>query len=381
MPPRPRLNRYALEGVFSADFTLDSFRRRCRQLADALVAHNWSCLIAQDTRFMAGQYARDAYHNLDEWGVRVSFCPTAAPVPAIELALDQKRADTALIVSAGNRPFWYNGMIVLAPLEASPLEGEPPGESGLSSAPFPLTQLDGADSTQVDLRTPYLEMLRDSVDMDLVRRATLTVFVDPMNGATSGYIPAALGDGGQTKAIEINREVDPLFGRQPPLPSEAGLNRLRKLVKESDSHLGIALSADGRAIGVADNAGEMVSLLDMTLLLAQYLNRQYRQRGVIVAPLPEGLADPATSLRPWEDAFGLKVELSSDPAARIAELLNQDRNSLLVGTTAAGEITLGRYGASPDATLVALLLIESVARAGVRLRSLLDDMKGKAVKP
>jgi len=283
-------------------------------------------------------------------------------------------------VSAGNRPFWYNGMIVLSPREVALLDGAPANTAEQPAIPFPPPALEASDRTQVDLRMPYLEMLRDAADIDLVRRTTLTVFVDPMNGATSGYIPAALGEGGQTKAIEINREVDPLFGRQPPQPLETGLNRLRKLVKESDSHLGIALSADGRAIGVADNAGEMVSLLDLTLLLAQYLSRQYRQRGVIVAPIPEGVPDPAASLRLWEDAFGMKVELSSDPAARIAELLNQDRNSLLVGTTTAGEVTLGRYGAAPDATLVALVLIESVARAGVRLRALLDDMKGKTTK-
>ncbi|HEX9440327.1 MAG TPA: phosphoglucomutase, partial [Roseiflexaceae bacterium] len=134
------------------------------------------------------------------------------------------------------------------------------------------------------------------------------------------------------------------------------------------------------AIVVADNQGESVSLLDMTLLLAQYLNRQYRQRGVIVASTPDGAAEAAAGIRAWEEASGLKVELSADPAARIAELLNQDRNSLLVGTTAAGEITLGRYSSSPDATLVALILIESVARAGVRLRALLDEMKGRSVK-
>ena len=163
------------------------------------------------------------------------------------------------------------------------------------------------DSTSIDLRAPYLETLRDSVDMDLIRRATLTVFVDPMNGTTSGYVPAALGEGGQTKAIEINRETDPLFGRQPPQPTEAGLNRLRKLVKESDSHLGIALSADGRAIGVADNTGDSVSPLDLTLLLAQYLNRQYRQRGLIVraaAGRPRPRA--AQALRAWEDGVGLE---------------------------------------------------------------------------
>ncbi|HEX5691811.1 MAG TPA: phosphoglucomutase, partial [Roseiflexaceae bacterium] len=298
MPPRPRINRYAWEGVFSADFTLDSFRRRSRRLAETLAARNWSCLVAHDTRFMAGQFARYAYHILQRQGVRVSFSPTPASLSAVELALDQKRADTALIISAGNRPFWYNGMSVLAPLETSPLQGEPTDVEQYPAILFPPDALEISDSTQVDLRAPYLEMLRDAVDLETIRRATLTLFVDPMNGATSGYLPGALGEGGQTKAIEINREVDPLFGRQPPQPTESGLNRLRKLVKESDSHLGVALSSDGRALGVADNTGEMVSLLDVTLLLAQYLHRQYRQRGLIIAPLPaEGAPDPANSVR------------------------------------------------------------------------------------
>jgi phosphomannomutase len=379
MPPRPRLNRYDWEGVFSADFTLDSFDRRCYGLASALAARGWSCLVAHDTRFMAGQFARHAFHRLAEQGVRVSFCPTPAPLPAVELALEQRRADTALIVAAGNRPFWYNGLTVLAPLDTSPLEEILPDSASMAQTPFPPGPLEVSDNTQVDLRAAYLEMLRDAADMELVRRATLTVFVDPMNGATSGYIPAALGEGGQTKAIEINREIDPLFGRQPPQPAEASLNRLRKLVKESDSHLGIGLSADGRALGVADNVGEIVPLLDVTLLLAQYLHRQYRQRGAIVVPAAEAAAD-AERLRAWEDAVGLKVELTADPAARIAELLSQDRNSLLVGATGGGEITLGRYSPTPDAILAALILLECVARANVRLRVLLDEMKGKNAK-
>jgi phosphomannomutase len=141
----------------------------------------------------------------------------------------------------------------------------------------------------------------------------------------------------------------------------------------------VALSADGRALGVADNIGEIVPPLDITLLLAHYLHRQYRQRGAIIAPASESAPD-AERLRAWEDAVGLKVELAADPATRIAELLSQDRNSLLVGTTATGEITLGRYSASPDATLAALIVLECVARANVRLRALLDEMKVKSAK-
>ena len=378
--PQRRLVRQQWEGIYAADFTLDGVRRRCRRLAETLRAQRWSCLVAHDTRFMAGQFAQYAYRTLDTLGVQVSFSPTPTPFPAVELALEQRRADTALLISAGNRPFWYSGMIVLAPPADRPLldDGTPAPDDGSPQILFPPAPLDTGDRTQLDLRGPYLDALRNVVDVDLIRRATLTVFVDAMNGTTSGYVPAALGEGGQTKAIEINREADSLFGRQPPQPAEAGLNRLRKLVKESDSHLGVALSADGRALGVADNTGELVAPLDLALLLARYLNRQYRQRGLVVAPQPSAgsaSAGDTNSLRAWEEASGLKVELPADPAARIAELLAQDRNSLLVGVTSTNEVTLGRYGAAPDAALVALVLIELAAREGSKLQALVEEAK------
>jgi phosphomannomutase len=378
MSQRPRLRQYQWSGIYTADFTLDGVERRCLRLAKLLTANKWSCLVAHDTRFMAAQFARYAYRILEAQGVQVSFCPTPAPFPSVELALEQRRADTALILSAANRPFWYSGMIVLAPSTEEPLLEDPPTSSAGSAAQieFPGPALDSSERTQLDLRAPYLDALRAAVEVDLIRRATLTMFVDPMNGTASGYIPAAIGDGGQTKAIEINRETDPLFGRQPPQPTEAGLNRLRKLVKESDSHFGIAISADGRALSVADNLGELVPVLDVALLLASYLNRQHRQRGLIVAPLPPDGAEQA-GLRAWEESSGLKVEQTAEPAVRISELLAQDRNSLLVGATAAGEIALGRYGASPDAMLAALLLIEMTARFGSKLRALVDEAKGK----
>jgi len=378
--PQRRLIRQQWEGIYAADFTLDGVRRRCRRLAEVLRANRWSCLVAYDTRFMASQFAQYAYRALDALGIPVSFCATPAPFPAVELALEQRRADVALLISAGNRPFWYSGMIALAPPTDRPLleDGPLPLDDGVPQILFPPVGLDSGERTQVDVRGPYLEALRNVVDVELIRRATLTVFVDAMNGTTSGYIPAALGEGGQTKAIEINREADSLFGRQPPQPTEAGLNRLRKLVKESDSHMGVALSADGRALGVADNTGELIAPLDLALLLARYLNRQYRQRGLVVVPPPAAAGasgGDTAGLRAWEDANGLKELVAEGEADAIAELLAQDRNSLLIGITSGGEVTLGRYGAAPDAALVALVLIELAAREGSKLQTLVEQSK------
>src|SRR5207253_541313 len=127
---------------------------------------------------------RYAYRGLEALGVSVSFCPTPAPFPAVELALEQKRADAALIVSAGNQQFWYNGLIVLIPPVDEPLlDGSLPPVGG-AGPEFPTSPLDSSERTQIDLRPPYLETLRGAVDIELIRRATLTLFVDPMNGTT-----------------------------------------------------------------------------------------------------------------------------------------------------------------------------------------------------
>lgn len=372
------------EGVYAADFTLEQVRRRCYCLGEALIKRGWRCLVAHDTRFMSSLFARDIYRNLALQGVPVSLVTTPAPLPAVQFALDRQQANCALIVSARNRPYWYNGLVLLGPSDADlPLQ---PSNQAPPPQPFPPPadpnaqgQLSIAETSQ-DLRSPYLDMLRKRVDVNLIRRSTLTIFVDPMNGTTAGYFPATIGEGGQTRAIEINRETDPLFSKLTPLPVESGLTRLRKLVRESDSHLGLAFSADGAALGVVDKNGEQLDLLEIVLLLAAYMARQYRHKGLVIAPLPaagSALAEARSGLSKWENAIGIKVELTTVPATRMAELLAQGKNNLLLGCTAEGELVLGRYTPYPDALFAGLMMAELIARNGGNLRAMLDELHGR----
>jgi phosphomannomutase len=366
------IQRYSWEAIYAVDFTLESVRRRCRTLAEALAARRWSCLVAFDTRFLGAQFAIDCARLLQSGGVNVTFSGLPSPYPAVALALDQRRADSALIVSAGNRPYWQNGLIVLAPAADAALIEPAPASPPAIDIGFPPAE--GNELATVDLRQLYIEHLRTAIDVELIRRSPLTMFADLMTGSAGGIIPAVLGDGAQAKAIEINREPDALFLRQAPQPTDAGLQRLRKLVKESNSHFGAAISADGRALSIVDNHGELVPPYRTALLLAQYMARQYRQRGAIV--IPNMPAERAEELRQWEERTGLKIEQAPDPAARITEIVARDRTALLAGVTATGELTLGRLGAGPDGTLVALALAECAARSGERLHDLLNGKAG-----
>lgn len=361
----------AWEAIFAVDFTLDQARRRVAHLARSLAAQNRNCLVAYDTRFMSQAIARALAADLAGEGGRVIFATAPTPLPAVRYALDTGRADCALVVSARNRPAHYNGLLLYRGPAFDIALTLDPDEAAPQPLAFPVVGELPADQ-QFDLRPPYLDAVRARIDLDVIRRVSMTIFVDAMGGTTGNAVTTLLGDGGQTRAIEINRDADPLFGRVTPLPREAGLNRLKKLVRESDSHLGLAFSADGTALAVVDKNGEQLEPAEVALLLAAYLARQYRQRGAVV--IPAG-ALPDARFTAWEDAVGLKVEATSEPAERVAALLSNERRGLLVGCSPDGELIAGVDAASPDALLAGMYIAELVARNGGNLRTLIDTQR------
>lgn len=372
MNPRYRPSAQVWEAVYAADFTLDQIRRRGLALARDLAGRGWRCLVAYDTRFMGQIFARALCLDLNALGVPASLAAAPAPLPAVQHALDRRVTDCALVVTARNRPYYLNGLLLISPVGAgltlipSP-EAPPPGA-------FPPPP-DQPAEPPIDLRGPYLDVLREALDLESIRRFSMTMFVDTMGGTAAGAVPALLGEGGQTRAIEINREPDPLFGKGAPLPTGAGLQRLKKLVRESDSHVGLALSGDGAALAVVDKQGELIDPCEVGLLLAGYLARQQRQRGAVVLPTPGAPPAAGMKLNAWEESTGVKPELLADPQPRIAELAAQDRPGLLLGCTPDGEYTLGRYAAGPDALLAGMLIVELLARNGGNLRALIEGQR------
>lgn len=373
------------EGVVAVDFTLEQVRQRSYALSQLLQADQQTCLVAYDTRFMSNLVAQDIYQMLRQQ-LNTHLVADAAPLPALRMALEQGHVHTALVVSARNRPYWYNGLVLLE-RRVSRLSLDPattPAPQNLLQGPFPLSTEGSAGGAPfvadqlLQVRQPYIRWLTNLIDMSSIRRSIMTIFVDPMHGTTAGYLPAAIGEGTQTKAIEINRETDPLFGKTTPLPITANLSRLRKLVRESDSHIGLACSADGTALSVIDKNGELLDLCEMTLLLASYLYQQHHMKGMVITPSPaptSPLANVTTNLSNWRDQLGFKVELSDDSTGRITSLLQQNPNELLVGCTDQGEVIVGGYSSYPDALLSGLLFVEMIARNNGNLRTVINELR------
>ena len=146
-------------------------------------------------------------------------------------------------------------------------------------------------------------------------------------------------------------------------------------MRESDSHLGVAISADGRVLCAVDSSGDTITPTELALVVAQHRSRQQRQRGSVGVPGGSDAVIGSASF--WDETYGLKIEQSESAALRISEICDRDRSMLVAGITATGEMTLGRATGFSDALIAALALIEAVARSGLKLRPLLHMIRGR----
>ncbi|WP_018133115.1 phosphomannomutase/phosphoglucomutase [Effusibacillus pohliae] len=108
---------------------------------------------------------------------------------------------------------------------------------------------------QVDIETPYLEMLRRKI---VLGPRKLKVVVDCGNGTPSPFAPKALAAWG-CEVVPLYCESDPSFPNHHPDPVEPkNLRDLISTVKAEQADLGIAFDGDGDRLGVVDEQGRIL---------------------------------------------------------------------------------------------------------------------------
>jgi len=358
-----RIRRQVLDrrqGILAVDLTLEQLRRAAGGLTEPLQAGGLRCHVSYDTRFMANLFAARIAADLIAAGVSATLSPAATALPVLYDALNDDQADCCLYLSAGNAPYYTSGMQLIGSSRSGLRFTD---DGAVTDAPFPAT----VDTALVDLRPAYLNTLRERVDLDVIRQSTLTCFVDVMGGCTAGMISGLLAEGGPARAFEINRERDAWFAGGAPQPTQQPLVRLRKLVRESDSQLGIALSGDGSALAVIDDQGEVVASHELALAIGGYLAQQQRRRGSIV--LPQQLQEPLRGSQEWARAnSSVTLEFSTDPATAGGE-------QTLAVLEPDGALRIGRHSDVADGVLAGLLLLELLVRSGGPLSRLIATQR------
>ncbi|RII29194.1 MAG: phosphoesterase [Geobacter sp.] len=361
-------------GVIARDFTFDNVSLVAQATMDYLQREGLASrglVVGYDRRFLSREFAERVVEVAAGNGIACWLTDGYAPTPAVSWGVHELKAGGGVMITASHNPPIYNGFKIkeqyggsARPSTTKELEEMVAAiqASGREVLSIPLAEARAKGLVKVyDAKTAYFGQLTRYVDLDLIRRASIPVVVDPMYGAGTGFIPELLPGTAEIHALE-----NPGFGGQPPEPTEEHLADLALLVKSGQYRVGLALDGDADRIGAVDETGEFFSSHRIFTVLLRHL---YERKG-----LTGGVVKTVSTTRMIDllcAKFGLPLYETPIGFKHICELM-LDHDILMGGEESGG---LGVKGHIPerDGILMGLLLLEAMAMTGKGLRQLLME--------
>lgn len=326
--------------------------------------------VGYDTRRDGRRYAEAAAGALASTGLRAVLSRVCCPTPALGWAVSRDaRSVGGVVVTASHNPAEYNGMKVrMADGGASPQDFT----DAIEAAVPPEAPAEPGGFETADIMGPYLDDLVGLVDGAAVAAARLKVVVDPMGGASGGYLARVLREMGAEVAelhteipaedVEAERRGAQWSDREP-----VWLSPCREAVLKGGAQAGFLLDCDGDRVGAVDERGRRVSSHKLMALVMDALV-QSGQRGRVVVTTAGSqivrrqaarLGCPVT-----ETLIGFKWVYE--------EML---KGGVLLGGEESGGIGIPSHLLERDGLYTVLVLCELMARTGKTLGQLVDGLE------
>jgi phosphomannomutase len=274
------------------EFTFDNVRRCADGVAayvDARGERSKGVVIAYDRRFASEHFAQAAAEVILARDIPVAFAVHAVPTQMSSYEVVERGAAAGIVITASHNPWVDNGFKVKAPTGAAAgpeilgvVEARLAENGGAAIPRRPFADAEAAGLVErFDPFDGYERFVRRTVDLDALREADLSVLVDPMWGAGSGWLSRLLA-GGQIRVTEIHQERNPYFGGVNPEPIRPNIDEALGLLRDGTHDLGLFLDGDADRAGAADERGTFVHQLQVTGLLMYYLAEHRGWRDPVV---------------------------------------------------------------------------------------------------
>lgn len=349
--------------VIARDYTFANLERVAQAYADYLLGETGNggspfVVVGYDRRFLSPEFALRASEVMAGNGFRVSLFGEAVPTPLISWAVKELKANGGIVITASHNPADFNGFKIKAPWGGSAAPETTAAVEKLVDANPPRRAEVSEDGHE--LLGPVIESYRAQIasyiDLDLLRRSTARVIVDPMHGAGGNWVESFLTGGG-LKVETIRALRDPLFGGVNPEPIDSNLGALKQRVIESNALVGLATDGDADRVGAVNERGETMTMHDVVPLILLHLVRRRNMTGGVVRTFSQSVLlkriAAAHNLKLHETAIGFKY---------IAELMLND--DILIGAEESGGIGVKGHIPERDGILNSLLFLEAIITAG-----------------
>ena len=208
------------------EFTYDNVRRCADGVAAYVVERGETAkgvVVAYDRRFSSEYFAMAAAEILLAHDIPVAFAVHAVPTQMSSYEVVERGSAAGIVITASHNPWVDNGFKVKAPTGAAAgadilgvIERRLAANGGIGLDRRPFADAEAAGLVErFDPYDGYERFVRRTVDLDALRDADMSVLVDPMWGAGSGWLSRLLA-GGRIRVDEIHQERNPVLRRRQP---------------------------------------------------------------------------------------------------------------------------------------------------------------------
>ncbi len=360
-------------GVIAEDFTFANVRRVAAAIASYVREESepsHGLVVGYDMRFLSAGFAQAVAEVLAAAGIPVWLAKTGTPTPAVSYAVVARKTAGAVMITASHNPYRWNGIKFKAPYGGS---AEP---AIIKRIEAHLHRLDRggkklrkprpATVEMVDLTTPYLERLKELVNLDQIRASGQRFVIDPMYGAGSGCISRMFNEL-RIPYREIHSEHNPIFPGLNPEPIEPHVEGLRRAVMEGKFDGGFATDGDADRIGAMDRTGEFIDSHKIFCILLKHQVEDLGLRGEVVKTF-----STTQMIDKMARKYQLPVHLTPIGFKYICELMLT--HDVLIGGEESGGIGVKGHLPERDGILNSLLLAEVMAQKKKTLGELVQEL-------
>jgi len=358
--------------VIAKDYTFSNLdiitQATARWMIDEEVTQN-GVVIGYDARFLSRQFAEYTATIFAAMEVPVRIADCITPTPAVSYAALQYDA-VGIVITASHNPPEYNGFKIKAPF------GGPASPDQISEVEERLDLYNPNLSyesfydycelgliREMPFTLNYLELLKNSLDLNAIKESGINIGHDPMYGAGKGIIKQLLGP----QCREIHGENNPGFNGTPPEPIEKNLTEFAKFVPDQNCAIGIANDGDADRIAIFDENGTYVDSHRILSLLVKYLYSEKKLTGSVVKTF-----STTDMLNKQAEKYSLPLEVTPVGFKYIAEKIIS--GNVLVGGEESGGIAVKNHIPERDGIYIGLLITEMIIKSGKKLSELVQEL-------
>jgi phosphoglucomutase len=376
MPTQIKFGTSGWRAVMAEDFTFANVRRAVTGIARYVASQKPKgarVIVGRDPRFLGETFCSMASEILSAHDITPLVAAEPAPTPTLSYAVIHHHADGAINFTASHNPPEYNGIKFSTP-DGCPALPEVTKKIeaeivAADSAASPKSSNGSGKTEALDPKPDYLTRLRETIDLNAIRKAGLKVVFDPMWGAARKYSDELLRSAGvQVATVHDYRDV--LFGGHAPEPEDHLLEPLRDKMRETGAQIGIATDGDADRFGIVDADGTFLQPNYIIAVLFDYLveSRGWKNgvaKSVATTNLINALARKH-EVELYETPVGFKY---------IGELIMQDK--IAIGGEESAGLSIRHHVPEKDGILAGLLCCEAVAKRGKSLREQLKEISNQ----